>query len=182
MPRWLNVANLFTLMRLALVPFVIRAILAGRTGQALALFVAAGLTDLADGAAARRLGQATPAGAYLDPIADKCLVSGVFVALAVAGLVPAWFVVLVFGRDLYILVAALILMLATPLRRFPPSNWGKASTFFQIATAVAWMVRNATPGPALDAAATLLLWLSASLTLCSGIHYTWRGARLARAH
>jgi cardiolipin synthase (CMP-forming) len=182
MPRWLNLANLFTLLRLALVPLVVRAIVEGWHGQALALFLAAGFTDVLDGAAARRLGQATPAGAYLDPIADKCLLCGVFVALAAAKIVPGWFVVLVFGRDLYLLLAALILLLATPLRRFPPSRWGKASTFFQIATAVAWMVRNATPGPALDAAATALLWLSAALTLCSGIHYTWRGARLVRAH
>ena len=182
MPPWLNLANLFTTVRLVLVPFIIRAVLGGRSGRALALFVLAGLTDVLDGAAARRLGQATTGGAYLDPIADKFLLCGVFVALAMAGAVPVWFVVLVFGRDLYILVAALILMLATPLRRFPPSRWGKASTFFQIATAVAWMTRSAAPAPAVNAAAITLLWISAGLTLCSGIHYTWRGARLARAH
>jgi cardiolipin synthase len=182
MARWFTIANLFTFMRLALVPFVIHAILEGHHRQALALFMAAGFTDLLDGLAARRLGQSTSAGAYLDPVADKFLLSGVFVALAIAGIVPAWFVVLVLGRDIYILVAASILMLSTPLRRFPPSPWGKACTFFQIVTAVAWMVRNTTPGPVLDGTAWALLWLSAMLTFGSGIHYTWRGARLVRAH
>src|SRR5689334_10199017 len=102
MPGWLNLPNLFTLARLLLTPFVIFAILDGRHTSALLLFALAGFTDFLDGFAARRLKLATQSGAYLDPIADKCLLSGVFLALAAARIVPSWVVILIFGRDLLI--------------------------------------------------------------------------------
>jgi cardiolipin synthase len=180
MAGWLNLPNFFTLLRLALAPFVIQATVSGAHGRALALFIAAGFTDLLDGAAARRFGTATAAGAYLDPIADKCLLSGVFVALATMGAAPWWFVWLVLGRDVYILAGSIFFLIFTRVRKFPPSQWGKASTFFQIGSAVAWMVRNAAPSPALDRTAITLLWLSATLTVASGIDYTARGIRMLR--
>ena len=82
MPPWINLPNLFTLVRLALAPFVMQAVLGGRPVTAFVLFALAAFTDYLDGAAARRLATATQAGAYLDPIADKCLLSGTFLALA----------------------------------------------------------------------------------------------------
>jgi len=182
MRRWLNLANGFTVLRLALVPFVIGAILDGRSVTALELFGVAAATDALDGAAARRLHQATQAGAYLDPAADKCLLSGVFLALAATHTVPWWFVALVFGRDLYILMAVGMMMAFTRIRKFPPSRWGKASTFGQIATATLWMARNLPGVTSLDGLATAALWVSAGLTLWSGVHYTWRGVRILRAH
>jgi cardiolipin synthase len=182
MPRWVNLANLFTLLRLTLVPFVIWAILAGEHGRALFLFACAAVTDLLDGAAARHLGLTTQVGAYLDPIADKCLLSGVFLALALAGLVPHWFVFIVFGRDLYILFAVGFLLWLTSLRNFPPSVWGKVSTFVQVVTAVLWMARNWLSTPVLNALSSAMLWPCAVLTIWSGLHYTWRGVQLARAH
>jgi cardiolipin synthase (CMP-forming) len=180
MPHWLNLPNLFTFLRLASVPFVVQATLAGDHARALTILLLAGFTDVLDGAAARRWGAGTQVGAYFDPIADKCLLCGVFLALAAARIVPWWFVALVLLRDLCILGAVAILMATTPHRRFPPSLWGKASTFFQIAAALAWMVRNAMPSPPLDAAATVLLWVSAALTLVSGADYALRGTRMLR--
>ena len=79
---------------------MIQAILDGRHALAFGLFALAAFTDFLDGAAARRLGVSTQAGAYLDPIADKCLLSGAFLALAAARMVPWWLVAVVFGRDL----------------------------------------------------------------------------------
>jgi len=180
MPLWLNVANLLTLSRLLLVPAIVEAILSGRHVRTLALFLAAAVTDLADGMAARRFKVQTGAGAYLDPIADKCLLSGIFLALAAARIVPWWFVVIVFGRDLYILLAATGIMLWTPIRKFPPSVWGKVSTFVQISTAVVWMVRNMLGNPLLVMLSGAMLWISAAFTVWSGIHYTWRGIQLLR--
>ena len=167
MPRWLNAANLLTFLRFVLVPFVIRAILDGRHTLALALFAVAALTDVLDGAVARRFRLATPAGAWLDPVADKCLISGVFLALAGAGTVPWWLVGIVFGRDFYILAGVAIVMLLTPVRKFPPSIWGKASTFVQVLMVVAWMAGSVGPARA-------MLWPCAAFTIWSGIHYTWR--------
>jgi cardiolipin synthase len=177
MPRWINVPNLFTACRLALAPFIILAILGGSHTLALALFVAAAFTDVLDGAAARRFGLTTDTGAYLDPVADKCLLSGVFLALAVARILPWWFVAIVFGRDLYLLAAVSLVMLSTGVRKFPPSIWGKASTFFQISTAVVWMARNMLGSPVLVAISTAILWPSAALTIWSGVDYTRRGIR-----
>jgi cardiolipin synthase (CMP-forming) len=177
MPRWVNIPNLFTLLRIVLVPFVIQAILAGRHILALALFAGAAVTDVIDGAAARRFGAATQSGAYLDPIADKCLLSGVYVALAAAGTVPWWLVAVIFGRDLYILLGAAAVILFTPIRMLPPSVWGKASTFIQISTAVVLMASNVLQTELLKALSSALIWPCAGLTIWSGMHYTWRGIR-----
>src|SRR5690242_775100 len=117
MPRW--IPNFLTVVRLILVPVVIRAILAGRVGQALALFVAAAVTDVLDGAIARAFQITSPFGAYLDPVADKALLSGVFVALAVTGNIPLWLVVIIFGRDLYLLFGAGLLYWLGRQKKFP---------------------------------------------------------------
>ena len=122
MPRWFNLANFFTLLRIILVPFIVRDILAGRHTAALVLFVAAAVTDVLDGALARGYGLETKAGAYLDPIADKCLLNGIFLALGSSGLVPWWLVGIVFGRDLYILLAVAAILGFTKLRKFPPAH------------------------------------------------------------
>ena len=181
MPSWLNVPNLFTSLRLLLAPFVICAIAAGRHSLALALFAAASLTDWLDGSAARRFGSATRAGAYLDPIADKCLLSGVFLALAIGGIVPWWLVILIFARDLYILLGAALFLIFTSIRSMPPTVWGKLSTFAQILTAVLWMGRNALHSPLLDTIAPFTIWPCAAITVWSGLDYTWRGIRSLRA-
>jgi cardiolipin synthase len=182
MPAWLNLPNLFTLARLVLTPFVILSILDGRHTTALALFAIAGFTDYLDGAAARRLKLTTQTGAYLDPIADKCLLSGVFLALAMAKIVPKWVVVIIFARDLLILAGVAIVLLFTKVRSFPPNAWGKWSTFVQIATAVVWMARNALQVSAVDSLAWLLLWPCVGLTIVSGLAYAWRGIRIAQVH
>ena len=131
-PRWVNAANLFTLVRLTLVPFAVRAILAGQHKRALTLVLIAGLTDVIDGTLARHFGMATDVGAYFDPIVDKCFLSAVYISLAVVSKVPRWLVIEIFTRDVLILGACGAAMLFAGARRFPPSVWGKASTFLQI--------------------------------------------------
>ena len=81
----------------------------------------------------------------------------------------------------WLLTAGLLLWL-TSRRKFPPSSWGKASTFVQIVTAIAWMTRNLTHLPVVDSISTALLWPCAAFTIWSGLLYTWRGLQLARAH
>lgn len=179
--EWLTVPNFFTLLRVLLTPLVVQATLAGEHTRALVLFFAAGITDVLDGGAARRFGATSRVGAYFDPIADKVLLSAVYLALAGGGMVPWWFVGLVLGRDVLILAAAGGFLLATEVRKFPPSQLGKLSTFFQISAAIAWMVRNASPVPWVNATAWALLWTSAVVTLASGIDYAVRGVRMVRA-
>jgi cardiolipin synthase len=177
-----GVPNLLTMARLLLAPFIFAAIVNGRHTLALALFACAALTDGLDGLLARRFGQITHVGAYLDPIADKVLLSGVYLSLAVAGSVPWWFVMVIFGRDLFLLASSGIALLFTGYRQFRPSVWGKASTLVQIACALAWMAQNAVNSPAVHALAAGLIWPTAALTVWSALHYSWRGFRVVRAH
>ena len=180
MPRWINLANLFTFIRLALVPMIVHAILDGRHLAALELFFAASMTDVIDGFLARNFGQATQFGAYLDPIADKCLLSGIYLALGATGAVPWWFVAIVLGRDIYILLAVLGVMALTKVRKFPPSRWGKISTFVQIATAVTFLVQNLCQIAIIQAIAATMIWVCTAFTLWSGIHYSVRGIQTLR--
>ncbi|HUE21774.1 MAG TPA: CDP-alcohol phosphatidyltransferase family protein [Bryobacteraceae bacterium] len=180
MRTWLTLPNLFTLARLVLAPVIVYAILQGRAFAALSIFAVAAATDLIDGYLARHFGAASATGAFFDPIADKLLLTGVYLALALSGSVPWWLVGVIFGRDLLILAASAVALLATRLRAFPPSVWGKASTFFQVLTAVAFLGRNAFGWPILATLSAALIWPTLALTVWSGMHYGWRGARLLR--
>jgi cardiolipin synthase len=172
---WLNLPNFLTSLRLLAVPVVVFYIRDGQYWLAGWLFGAAAFTDILDGAAARWTGANTQVGAYLDPIADKCLLSGVYLALAWAHIVPWWLVAIIFGRDIYILVAVGIFMLFTPLRRFPPSIWGKVSTFVQICTAVIWIAHVIFGTRVLTELSSAMLWPCVGFTVWSGLDYTWKG-------
>jgi len=178
----LNPANLATLARLALSPCIALAMSHDRSLLALGLFCIAGLTDIVDGGLARRFGWSTALGAYLDPIADKVLLGTVFICLALWNALPWWFVGVVFGRDILILAASAVALAFTRLRKFPPTVWGKLSTFLQIVTATVWMTLAAAPSFTLDSAARVLTWLATLVTVWSGIHYGWRGIHLLRSH
>ncbi len=173
----MNLPNLFTLVRLFLTPFIGRAILIGNWGQAILLFALAGVSDAVDGYLARRLGASTALGAYFDPIADKILLSVIYISLAVAKAIPWWAVAIVFGRDLLILLMAAYALLFTSLRRFPPSILGKISTVLQIAAALAAMAAKYGVWPSEDVTLSLML----AGTLGSGFHYAWRGVAMLRA-
>src|SRR5260370_18795454 len=117
--------NLLTLLRICLAPFLVSAILDDRFELSFGLFIAAGLTDALDGTLARWLKQRTMLGQYLDPVADKLLLSTLFVVLTHKNLIPARVTVLVFGRAVGILVVAAILYAAVGRREFKPSLFGK---------------------------------------------------------
>jgi cardiolipin synthase len=126
------VPNLLTLLRLFIIPFLVIAILDGRYHFAFALFVLAGFSDGFDGLLARMLSQRTTLGLYLDPIADKLLLSTLFLVLTHMGLVPRYVTVLVFSRDLGILLISTLLFATNTLRDFRPSLLGKLNTLVQI--------------------------------------------------
>ena len=170
----MNLANALTALRLVLTPFVVWRFLAGDCRGAFGLLLVAGLTDAVDGFVARRFGQETRTGAYLDPIADKLLLVSVYVSLGIVGVVPMWLVGLVVGRDVLILAMAGIGLLFMRERNFPPSVWGKLSTAIQILTALVAVVGCVT-GYSLPA---VFIWATALATGWSGLHYLWRGIRV----
>jgi cardiolipin synthase len=164
--------NLLSAARLALAPYLFFLLWRRDYALALAVCVVAGVTDGLDGLLARKLGANSRLGAYLDPIADKVLLSGAFLTLALDGAIELWLAAVVLGRDALILLAAGAFALAKSARDFPPSFWGKASTAAQIVFIVALISHLA--GLADLWLVTLLKWLVAALTVWSGLDYARR--------
>lgn len=160
--------NLLTLLRIALTPLVVARILGGEYSWAFFWCFVAGITDLFDGAVARRFGAESRLGMLLDPAADKILQVSVFIALGLAGAVPFSIVGLVFGRDLALVTGAFFFRLTKRRVTFPPTIWGKLSTVIQILAAVAILGRFGNPWE------PLLVSLVAVLTVFSGLHYAAR--------
>jgi cardiolipin synthase len=165
--------NLLTLLRLFIIPFLIIEILDGRYRSAFALFVLAGVSDAFDGLVARWLQQHTRLGQYLDPIADKLLLSTLFVVLTHVGLVPRYVTVLVFSRDLGILLISTLLFATGTLRDFRPSLLGKLNTVAQIVGLTVVLVEQVWPGLQLGLLREGLLRTIASLAPVSAAQYAW---------
>jgi cardiolipin synthase len=166
--------NLLTLLRLIFVPVTVIAVLEGKYGWALALFITAGITDGLDGLLARILEQKTVLGQYLDPIADKLLLSTMFLVLASRHRIPAWVTVLVFSRDIIILIVCTLLYAVGSMRIFQPSLFGKANTVVQIATVPLVMLHEVSSAGWIAQAKTIGIYATIVLTVFSGIHYVVR--------
>ena len=169
--------NLLTFLRLCLIPFLLLAVLDSHYRTALCLFVVAGLSDGLDGFAARLLRQQTQLGQYLDPVADKLLLSSLFLVLMHQQLVSQRVTVLVFSRDLGIVIVATLLYIALGIRDFRPSIYGKASTCAQILALLSVLLcRFYSPKPLLMLRKGALEG-TVALTVISALHYAWRTAR-----
>jgi len=172
-----SLPNALSLSRLLVAPPVIWAVITGHWRTATALLLAAALTDVLDGILARRWAASSRLGAYLDPLADKVLLNGTFLALGIAGALPWWLVGLVLGRDVLILAGALITMLVRRRRDFPPSVWGKLSTVVQVVTAATAILARGWPELGLAPVAAIVVWLAAAATLWSGLDYARQALR-----
>jgi cardiolipin synthase (CMP-forming) len=165
--------NLLTLFRICMAPFLVVAIIQGNYALGFGLFVVAGLTDALDGALARILKQRSVLGQYLDPVADKLLLSTLFLVLMNKGLIPATVTVLVFGRDVGILLVSAILYAVAGRREFNPSVFGKANTIAQIGAVAAVMLHQLTSVRWVSMLRTFMLDATIVLTVASGLHYAW---------
>ena len=184
----LTLANQLTFLRLVAVPFFILAILDARFGLALALFIAAGVTDLFDGLVARVFQQRTALGAFLDPAADKLLLTAAFVlltkypnlfqAIPMTNRIPIGLTILLISRDVLIVGIAVMLNLAYGQTQFQPSIWGKITTGAELVTAGLVLLCNhfkwSPPIVSVAIVTTLVL------ILISGFHYLWRTVRQVR--
>ena len=174
--------NQLTLLRMIFVPFVVIDLVDGHYLRALILFVCAGFSDGLDGLLARRLHQQTLLGQYLDPIADKLLLSTLFLVLSILHKIPWKFTVLVFSRDISILAASAVLFAIAGLRNFRPSIFGKANTFSQI-SAVFFVLLY-------EVNATRWIWICRKeflravfiFTILSALHYVILVQQRLRAH
>ena len=177
----LTPANQLTLLRMLLIPAFVILVIYGYLGSALAVFVLAGATDALDGLIARRSGQHTNIGAWLDPMADKLLLVSTFVVLTIPGLglanrLPIWLTVLIISRDVVIVLTVAVVNLAVGPRTFRPSIFGKTATATYIATAIVAMFFNFRGYH--SALVDVFVYASLAITLVSGLHYIWHAASI----
>lgn len=173
----LTPANQLTILRMLLIPAFVILLLYGYRGWALVTFITAGITDMLDGLIARRTGQKTALGAWLDPMADKLLLVTMFVMLTLPGIgsanpLPLWFTVLVISRDVAIVLTVAVVNLAIGPRTFSPSVFGKLATATYIVTGVVALYFNY-----LEQASAIVTWFiyaSLAITFISAFHYLLR--------
>jgi cardiolipin synthase len=165
--------NLLTLMRLFIIPFLVIEILDGNYRISFALFILAGVSDALDGLLARWLKQKTTLGQYLDPIADKLLLSTLFVVLTHVGMIPQYVTVLVFSRDVGILLISTLLFVTNALRDFRPSLFGKLNTLVQIVALIAVLCQKIFVSEQLATVRDFLIRAIAVLAPLSAAQYAW---------
>ncbi len=173
---WRHLPNVISVARgLSTLP-VIWLILGEHWIAAFWLALLAGLSDLIDGALAKRFGWQSRLGAGLDGLADKILLFGIFLALVLIEALPLWWLLLVIGRDLVIVVGAWFYNRLVERLRPQPSLLGKASTAAQITLALLVIANSAWSWQA-QQVEQIVFWLAVALTSGSGIHYIvlWAG-------
>jgi cardiolipin synthase len=179
----LTAPNQLTLLRMMFLPFIVINLVGSHYSWALVLFVLAGLSDGLDGLLARTLKQQTTLGQYLDPIADKLLLSTMFLVLSILHKIPWKFTVLVFSRDISILCASAVLYAIAGLRDFRPSIFGKANTFAQVAAVFFVLLFEVDPSRWVWIARLTFLRATFAFTIISGLHYVlFVGKRLRANH
>ncbi|OGP63163.1 MAG: hypothetical protein A2V65_06715 [Deltaproteobacteria bacterium RBG_13_49_15] len=167
---------MITVLRILLTPLFVILLLKEMPAAALLVFTAAGISDGLDGFIARYANQRTALGAYLDPLADKFLLTSAYVSLAVLKIIPSWLSVIVISRDVLILIGIAIFSINEVPVNIKPSIASKFTTVFQLATVFLSLLNPSLP---LEPYVRLsLIWITAGLTIASGLHYIFLGLTL----
>jgi len=181
--RPLTLPNFISMTRMAITPFFVLAVNDHNFRLALWIFVIAGLTDALDGWLARKLGSQSLVGEYLDPIADKLLLTVAYIALTIPQgqqvVIPLWLAILALFRDFLIMLVALILFVVEDIQRFPPSVLGKATTFAHVATVSIVLVANVYAIPSWIPGTCF--YMSFALVILSGFNYLYRASKFIDA-
>lgn len=169
----MNLPNSLTILRILLIPVFIGFLLYERYEYSLAVLLLAGLTDGLDGTIARVANQRTRLGAYLDPLADKLLLTSGFVTVSVLHLVPSWIAIVVVSRDMMLMTGTLLARLTESHLDISPTLLGKGTTLFQLSYLILVVVLTSRQ---VDLRLLQpLLYLMVCLTIMSGFHYLYRG-------
>ena len=177
----MTIPNAITVLRLLLVPPFVIYLLRGQYGGALAIFAVAGISDLVDGYVARRFGQQSKIGAFLDPLADKLLAGTAFVLLATERIIPDWLAVIVISREVVILGGLYLLSLLGAQITIAPSKTSKINTAVQLGTVCLCLlasVESLAFPPVFDRFLQWLFIATAVTTIVSGFQYLRRGLRM----
>ncbi len=183
-PSAWNLANVLTVLRIALVPFFAWALLVdgghSTTGRLVAtgLFAVAALTDRLDGWLARRSGQVTDLGKLLDPIADKVLIGTALVLLSWLGDLPWWVTVVILVRELGITAMRIVLLRYVVL---PASRGGKLKTVLQSVAIGLYLLPLDQLPQAVSVLAAVLMGAAVLVTVVTGLDYARTGVQIRRA-
>ena len=172
----MNVPNLLSLLRVLLIPVFVILIMDKLFGWALVTFAVAGISDGIDGLIARVTHQRTELGAYLDPIADKLLLTAAFVTLAIIEILPNWLAVIVITRDVIILLGFVVLILTNHRPKMLPTLVSKVTTGLQISAVLLALLTGYEP--VFKILATVAIYGAALFTILSGAHYIYLGTRI----
>ncbi len=172
----LGLANWLTILRILLIPVFVSLMVYRRVGLALTVFLLAAVTDALDGYIARTHGRKTRLGAFLDPMADKLLLTASFMTLTYRGFLPFWITAVVLSRDLLLMLGAVLVHMSGGEVTPAPTFLGKATTAIQMATVlVAILVGYSLMAKSVR---TAFVWATAITTVVSGAQYFSLGSRM----
>jgi len=171
----MTIPNILTVIRILLTPIFVIAIITNAYRIALLIFAIASITDALDGIVARYLNQRTRLGAQMDPIADKLLLSSAYICLAIIHQIPNWLTVIVISRDVIILMGLIVCHNSHVYVPIKPSLASKATTVSQLLTISLALLNEFYP---LAFSLTISCWMTAILTIISGLHYVFIGMKL----
>jgi len=174
----MNIPNFLSLLRIILVPVIVIFLIENEYAKALITFTVAGLTDALDGTLARLLKEQTELGAFLDPLADKILLSTCFISLSIFGLIPGWLTVIVISRDVIILMGIITLSMMSITYEIKPVFISKITTTLQIGTVFFCLFLKIFTSDIISHHwVNILSWLTAFFTVLSGLIYIFKGIK-----
>ena len=181
--RPLTLPNFLTLLRMAIVPFLVLAVFAHEFRLAVWIFVISGITDVLDGWIARTFDLQSRIGALLDPLADKVLLTAAYISLAIphgqAVVIPLWLAILTLFRDFVIMLMAFVFYMFEGIKSFPPTWAGKLTTAMQVATVSLVLVANVVIVPNMILRGCF--YLSFVMVIVSSFSYIYRSSEAIEA-
>jgi CDP-diacylglycerol--glycerol-3-phosphate 3-phosphatidyltransferase len=167
----MNLPNKLTILRVLMIPFFVLFMLWDITGAAdkwiaAAIFIVASLTDMLDGKIARKYNLVTNFGKFMDPLADKLLVSAAMICLVEMGRLPAWMVIVIISREF--IISGFRLIASDNGVVIAASYWGKFKTVFQMAMIIVLIFNF---GGFFGIIEMVLIWISLILTVVSLVDY-----------
>jgi cardiolipin synthase len=172
----INIPNILTLIRILLAPLFVIMVLKEMPVHAFLVFAVAAISDGLDGFIARYFNQRTVLGSYLDPIADKLLLTSAYVSLAVLKFIPAWLAVIVISRDVIITLGFMVLQIFSYRFKLNPSFISKCNTFLQLSTILVVLLNPVIGTESIPI--KFLFWATAVFTILSGFHYIYIGMNI----
>jgi cardiolipin synthase len=172
----INIPNILTVLRILVTPLFVIFLIRGQHGYALAVFIFAGISDGLDGLIARMFNQRSDLGAVLDPIADKLLLTAAYISLGILKDIPGWLAVVVISRDVLIVTGVAVLAFTDIQFDIRPSLISKWTTVVQVLTIAVGLMSLSFSGA--DTVLTVLWWITAGMTVLSGLHYTYLGLHI----